>query len=176
MLILFLLAASVATVVSIQAMFEQFKQCTSNGVLDCNMRVRKVNRTLATLYGNATLNVDLGDSFITSVNLYRSMLGNNQYNLYPMKVSPTGVCKFMQEFWGDYYPYVVVYVPQMEKPGVCPITARQLQFNDMVLDERMLPRFVPTGLWKMVLRAENGHTGMYFQIEIIFRVYPDGYF
>lgn len=67
-LILFLLAASVATVASIQVMFEQFKQCTSNGVLDCNLRVRKVNRTLATLYGNATLNVDLGDDFVVSIN------------------------------------------------------------------------------------------------------------
>lgn len=112
----------------------------------------------------------------TSINLYRSMLGNNQYNHYPMKVSPTGICKFMKEHWGDYYAFIVVYVPQMEKPDVCPITARQLQFNDMVLDERMFPQFVPTGLWKLVMRADNGQTGQYFQLEVIFRVYPDGHF
>ncbi|EDS34423.1 conserved hypothetical protein [Culex quinquefasciatus] len=174
-LILSLLVAPIAIVASIQVMFEQVSQCTSNGVLDCNLRVRKLNRTLATLYGNVTLNEDLGNNFITSFNLYRSWLGNNQYNLYPMRVSPTGICNFMEKFWADYYPYVVVYVPQMEKPGVCPITARQLQFNDMVLDARILPRYAPTGLWKLVWRAEDNRTGKNFLVEIVFRVYPDGH-
>lgn len=62
----FLLLAAVASVELIQVMFDQFKHCKSNGILDCNVRVHKINRTVASLYGNVTLKIDFGDSFVVS--------------------------------------------------------------------------------------------------------------
>lgn len=112
----------------------------------------------------------------TSFNGYHSPLGNNQYNLYAMKVPPITICNFMKNFWGDYYGYFVPYVPTIEKPGVCPITARYLPFNDFLLDPAMFPPFVPTGTWKLVWRATDNSTGRFFSVEAVFKVFPDKFF
>lgn len=64
-----LLAAAVTSVQLVQIMFEQFRRCSSNGVIECNLRVRKINRTVAALYGNVSILIDIGDSFMVSVRL-----------------------------------------------------------------------------------------------------------
>ena len=48
---------------SIQVMFESFLQCNSTGVLECNLRVRKINRTTAALVGNFTYTKDVGSDY-----------------------------------------------------------------------------------------------------------------
>ena len=66
----YLLLLTLVSVSAIQMMFDQLRHCTSNGMIECNVRVRKINRTVAALYGNATLKVALGDSFVVSVNYW----------------------------------------------------------------------------------------------------------
>ncbi|XP_052565927.1 uncharacterized protein LOC120428048 [Culex pipiens pallens] len=171
-----LLTVALASVAAVQMMMDQFKECTSNGVLECNLRVRKINRTTAALYGNVTLLVDLGSNFVTGFNVFHSAKGNNQYNLYPMKIPALDTCTFSNSFWKDYYPYIVPYVPEIEKPGVCPIAAKLLHFNDLVLDGAMFPPYVPPGLWKMVWKGTENGTDKFFVIEVVFKVFPNGFF
>ncbi|EDS34425.1 conserved hypothetical protein [Culex quinquefasciatus] len=174
--LLLLLVISIATVKSVQVMLEQLNHCTSNGGLDCNLRVRKLNRTVAAMYGNVTLQVDLGNNFLTSFGLSYSRLGNNQFNLYPFRIVPVGFCTFMSKFWGDYYPYFVRSVPQLERPGVCPVTARLLRVNDLVLDSTLFPNYMSPGLWKLQWRGTDIVAGKHFAMEVVFKVYPNGYF
>ncbi|XP_001854113.2 uncharacterized protein LOC6042967 [Culex quinquefasciatus] len=172
----FLLLAAVASVELIQVMFDQFKHCKSNGILNCNLRVHKINRTVASLYGTATFRVDLGESFVTSCDVFHSPLGNNQYNLYPLKIPQVSVCTYLEKYWEDYYPYIVGAVPSAPKPGECPVSARELHFNELIMDARMFSPYMPTGLWKLVWRASDTNTDKRFEVELTFRVYPDGHF
>lgn len=172
---LFFFILTLTSINCVQIMFEQFRQCSSNGVIDCNLRVRKINRTTAALYGNATVRMDLGKNFKTWFDAYHSPLGNNQFNLYPMRVPPMGVCDYLERFWGDYYPYMVGYAPNLVKPGECPLSVRVVQLDDMILDPRMLPPYVPKGLWKLVWHANATGMDKYFLVELTFKVYPDGH-
>ncbi|KAL1397476.1 hypothetical protein pipiens_009732 [Culex pipiens pipiens] len=125
-------------------MLQSFLQCNSSGMIDCNLRVRKINRTTAALTGNLTFNVDLGRDIETSVDFYHSALGNNQFNKYPMKIGPMSLCDYLEHLWGDYRGYVVGFVPNVPEVGECPLTRRTLLVNDLILDPRIFPPYVPT--------------------------------
>lgn len=114
--------------------------------------------------------------FKTSIDLYHSSLGNNQFNRYPMKIGPINMCNFIDNFWSDYYERVVKYVPNLMKPNECPYNARTLEVNDWILDAEMFPTFVPAGLWKMIHVIKDEGNGHYYTMEMIFKVYEDGYF
>lgn len=116
------------------------------------------------------------NAFQTSFSLSYSRLGNNQFNLYPFRIVPVGFCTFMNKFWGDYYPYFVRFVPQLERPGVCPVTARLLRVNDLVLDSKLFPNYMSPGLWKLQWRGTDIAAGKHFAMEVVFKVYPNGYF
>ncbi|EDS29611.1 conserved hypothetical protein [Culex quinquefasciatus] len=158
------------------------------------------------------------------VELHHSALGNNQFNRYPMKLGPTGMCDFLDKYWDDYYEYavkyvpnivkprecpfgaktyqiadwimdsemlpqyvptglwkdyyeyVVEYIPNVAKPGECPLSARIYAINDWIMDARILPPYVPTGLWRVIQVMWDNSTGQSFTMELIFKVYEDGYF
>lgn len=173
-LILLVLSGS-STIVALQYMFQGFNGCESNGVMDCTLRVRKVNRTTAALNGTIILHKDLDGSYETFIEVFHSPLGNNQFNRYPMKIGPLGFCEFMRTFWGDYQPYLAKYVTNLAEPDECPMRARTLIFRDLQLEAEMFPRYVPTGLWKLQWRMQSGKVD-FFAVEMLFKVYENGYF
>ncbi|EDS29609.1 conserved hypothetical protein [Culex quinquefasciatus] len=147
-----------------------------SGLMELNARVRKINRTTAALSGNFVQNVDMDTNFNGLIELHHSPLGNNQFNRYPMKLGPINLCAFLDTHWSDYYKYIVIYIPNVPKQGECPMTARTYPINDWIMDAEMFPPYVPTGLWKMIWTVWDNSTGHNLIMEIIFKVYDDGYF
>ncbi|XP_038115518.1 uncharacterized protein LOC119768730 [Culex quinquefasciatus] len=166
----------IAPASSIQVMFDSVSNCNGSGVIDCNVRVHKINKTTAALMGELVQNMEVDDSYVGSVELHHSSLGNNQFNRYPMKMGPTGMCDFLDKYWDDYYEYAVKYAPNIVKPRECPFGAKTYQIVDWIMDSEMLPQYVPTGLWKVISLLSSTKNEHFFVIEIIFKVYEDGYF
>ncbi|XP_001848759.2 uncharacterized protein LOC6039088 [Culex quinquefasciatus] len=173
--ILFTVAA-IVPVSSVQTMLDSFSYCNSSGMVECSARVRKVNRTTAALYGKFVLNTDIDSSFNGAVEVHHSPLGNNQFNRYPMKIGPVGFCEFLNDFWGDYYDSIVPYMPNIMKPRECPVSPRTIPINDWIMDPKMLPKYVPTGLWKVITMLKSEQKKQFYVMELIFKVYDDGYF
>lgn len=71
---------------------------------------------------------------------------------------------------------ICAIVPNLMKPNECPFNARTLEVNDWILDAEMFPTFVPAGLWKMIHVIKDEGNGHYYTMEMIFKVYEDGYF
>ncbi|EDS29608.1 conserved hypothetical protein [Culex quinquefasciatus] len=145
-------------------------------MVDCDVRVHKINRTTAALIGNIVQKVDIGGSYSALIEAYHSPMGNSQFNRYPMKIGPISMCEFLNDYWGDYYGYVVQFIENIAKPGECPFTARSYQVKDWIMDSRLLPPYVSTGLWRMMWSAWDNQTGDVFTTEIVFKVYDDGHF
>ncbi|EDS34419.1 conserved hypothetical protein [Culex quinquefasciatus] len=170
------LLAVTSTVTAIEAMFEGFNKCEPNGILECRLRVRKINRTTAALFGTIDLKVEMSDHIETAIEAFHSPLGNNQFNKYPMKIGPVGMCQFVAVYWADYYSYMARYIENLLEPGVCPIGARLISFNDMILDGKMLPQVVPTGLWKLLWRGrDTNNPEVAFELEFVAKIYVDGF-
>ncbi|XP_038115519.1 uncharacterized protein LOC119768731 [Culex quinquefasciatus] len=89
---------TVCCVGSFQVMFDSVGSCSSTGLFECNMRVRKLNRTTAALVGNLSQTEDVGSNFKALIELFHSPLGNNQFYRYPMKIGPIGTCAFLEKF------------------------------------------------------------------------------
>ncbi|XP_038116652.1 uncharacterized protein LOC6039479 [Culex quinquefasciatus] len=167
---------TIVSVSSFQVMFDSVNFFNSSGLMELNARVRKINRTTAALSGNFVQNVDMDTNFNGLIELHHSPLGNNQFNRYPMKLGPINLCAFLDTHWSDYYKYIVIYIPNVPKQGECPMTARTYPINDWIMDAEMFPPYVPTGLWKMIWTVWDNSTGHNLIMEIIFKVYDNGYF
>lgn len=167
----FLLAAFVA---SIELMFERFEQINGTGIAECNVRVRKFNRTTASLLGNVTVKVELDNSFQGIMKLYHSPLGNNQFVWYPFKIGPMGVCDFTRNIWPDFYDHYVNYVENLPEVGECPVRARTSIVRDFILDGKRAIRSIPEGLWKVQFWLTNDEESVVTEVYV--KVYKDGYF
>lgn len=93
-----------------------------------------------------------------------------------MKIGPMSLCDYLEHLWGDYRGYVVGFVPNVPEVGECPLTRRTLLVNDLILDPRIFPPYVPTGLWMMLWRVADKSGANYGQIDLVFKAYADGYF
>ncbi|KAL1379686.1 hypothetical protein pipiens_003745 [Culex pipiens pipiens] len=70
------------------------------------MRVRKYNRTVATLNGTLAILQNIGNAYDISLSTARSALGNNQFNEYPMKIPRKSAWDFFHEYWRQYQNYM----------------------------------------------------------------------
>lgn len=61
-----LLILTISPASSVQVMFDSFSYCNGTGMMECTVRVRKLNRTTAALSGKIIQTVDIGDSFEVS--------------------------------------------------------------------------------------------------------------
>ncbi|XP_055636717.1 uncharacterized protein LOC129775711 [Toxorhynchites rutilus septentrionalis] len=159
----------------VQVMYEGFSQTNGSEVVEFDMRVRKINRTTAALNGKATIKEDLTNKFICQADALHSPKGNNQYNVYPMKISPTGLCNFTNKVWSDYHPYFERYSEDMMQIDECPVLQRVVLFKDMIVDKKMFPRYIPSGLWRILVQCSED-MGRSFGFEMKMKAYEDGYF
>ncbi|KXJ77187.1 hypothetical protein RP20_CCG008158 [Aedes albopictus] len=117
------------------------------------IRVRKFNRTTPVINGSYDLTVDLDDSYEIGITCSRSELGNNQYNLFPMKLTTMPVCDFINAYGPDYQwiwenKSNFIYVgPE----GVCPWPKGTYWVKDLALDASLLPPVIPNGYYRCYL-------------------------
>ncbi|KFB52467.1 AGAP008958-PA-like protein [Anopheles sinensis] len=138
---------------AIEVVYEKAEQLLGYDVLSSTLRVRKYNRTTTVLNGTFTFKVDMDDSFMIYTDFLHSSLGNQQFNMYPIKLPTMGMCKFIK-FFHDNYPEVYQSIINFPEKGACPITARHFHLIDSIFPTKAIPPTFPKGLWKAVLTTK----------------------
>ncbi|KXJ77023.1 uncharacterized protein LOC115269291 [Aedes albopictus] len=173
-----LLAVSIGSIwaASFDVMFEKFEQHNGTELSNIKLRVRKYNRTISVLSGNVDLKVVVDNTFEVSIRCAYSPKGNNQFNEYPMKIARTKICDFVNNDWRDYYPYFE-NSSNLPKVGECPVDPMEFYFNDMVLDSKMFPPYLPHGLWRMSISLTRpGIDVPVIFLQVYYKVAPVGIF
>lgn len=66
MIIFYTVLCLLAPAAAIQAMLENFEQVSGDDLINFQVRVRKINRTTAALYGNSTIQTEFGNEYVVS--------------------------------------------------------------------------------------------------------------
>nr|XP_029733202.1 uncharacterized protein LOC109432585 [Aedes albopictus] len=87
-------------------------------------------------------------------------MGNNQFNLSPMRIPEQPFCQFLN---GTYREYESIFdgtsnYPKVGSDGLCPFPAGHYWNRDLVFDVTKLPAVTPEGFWRvtMLLRGPTG--------------------
>uniref|UniRef100_A0A182Y0G4 Uncharacterized protein n=1 Tax=Anopheles stephensi TaxID=30069 RepID=A0A182Y0G4_ANOST len=145
--LLFTFTLFVISLQKIQVDFERFEQLSGFDYYNSTLRVRKYNRTVATLNGTLELLQSLNSSYIVTTDLFHSSRGNQQFNHYPVKFPTQNVCDFMNSIYNDYREHLEC-VSNLPKQNECPITPRVMSVDNKIFPSKAVPPFFPAGLWK----------------------------
>uniref|UniRef100_A0A182MAU8 MD-2-related lipid-recognition domain-containing protein n=1 Tax=Anopheles culicifacies TaxID=139723 RepID=A0A182MAU8_9DIPT len=145
-----MLSVLVATLHGMQFDFERTEQLSGFDVFYSTLRVRKYNRTTIVLNGTFAPKIVLNNSYRVSTELYHSPLGNQQFNLYPMKLPAKQVCDFMDTLHDEYGQYMV-NVYNLPERGTCPIYPREVYTIGKIFPSEVIPPYLPKGLWKVYI-------------------------
>lgn len=63
------------------------------------IRAKRYNRTVFGIFGDVEITVAFDEKWEVEVNVYRSKLGNNQWDLTPMKVTRRSACDFVDSIY-----------------------------------------------------------------------------
>ncbi|XP_040168271.1 uncharacterized protein LOC120903112 [Anopheles arabiensis] len=141
---------------SLKVVFENFKQLTGHDIVECDIRVRKFNRTMTVLNGSFILQTWINDSIELSVDLFHSRLGNQQFNHYPMKLPSCGCCSFFDNLQTTYGKQTKT-ISNLPAIGECPISPRTVDLIDFAFPQEVVSQVMPRGLWKALVTArQNG--------------------
>uniref|UniRef100_A0A182UPR8 Uncharacterized protein n=1 Tax=Anopheles merus TaxID=30066 RepID=A0A182UPR8_ANOME len=141
---------------SLKVVFENFKQLTGHDIVECDIRVRKFNRTMTVLNGSFVVQTWLNDSIELSVDLFHSRLGNQQFNHYPMKLPSCGCCSFFDNLQTNYGKQTKS-ITNLPAIGECPISPRTVDMIDFAFPQEVVSQVMPRGLWKALVTARlNG--------------------
>ena len=94
-----------------------------------------------------------------TVTFWNSPKGNNQFNLYPMKLSNQTICDF---FASEYYNNIKKKLNDnknfMPEVGIFPIKKGNYVLENLIFgaNANLIPPMVPDGLWKMVIIWQHG--------------------
>lgn len=69
------------------------------------LKVKRYNKTVYTLSGKVSVQQDFDIEWGIQMDVWRSKLGNNQWELTPLKVAKQDVCSFLDN----------VYIPKMQE-------------------------------------------------------------
>ncbi|EDS26729.1 conserved hypothetical protein [Culex quinquefasciatus] len=119
---------------TIQVMYESFEQINNTDTAEFLGRVKKVNRTTAALNGELIIKKALNNDYKIKLDFWHSPLGNQQFNYYPMKIPPTGMCDFSKGLWQTYEQFYRDYVTNNLRVGECPMEPRTIQITNHLLD------------------------------------------
>ncbi|EAT33015.1 AAEL014731-PA [Aedes aegypti] len=119
-----------------EIIFQRIEQTSGFDILTSNLRVTKFNRTCAVLNGTVDLLVDLDNSYTFQGNLAYSRLGNNQFNMSPMKVPEDPMCDFLNDTYREYQDVFEEKTnhPFIEPEGLCPFPAGLYWYKNLVVD------------------------------------------
>ncbi|KXJ74502.1 hypothetical protein RP20_CCG013529 [Aedes albopictus] len=172
--IAFALLLSVALVLSIdiepEVTFQRIEQTMGFEIWHTHLRITKFNRTTAIINGTGDIFVDLDNSFTLRVEFAHSRLGNNQFNISPLRVPEQPLCQFLN---GTYREYQSMFINHSNYPvigpeGLCPFPAGHYWNKDVMFDVRNVPPTVPEGFWRatILLTGENSTTDFILYAKI----------
>ncbi|XP_050094221.1 uncharacterized protein LOC126576941 [Anopheles aquasalis] len=169
-----LVACAVEQAIAVHGQFERVEQVSGFDYLQYDLRVRKYNRTTATLNGTIHIKQPIDDTFRFSTDVFHSSLGNQQFQHMPLHLPESGFCQFMDLLHRE-YPNAVKDVVHITEPEQCPIPVCSMHFLDMEFPTEVLPQPITRGLWKLILKGVHSGETM-FQAVIVVRVYDDLYY
>ncbi|XP_035907280.1 uncharacterized protein LOC118510002 [Anopheles stephensi] len=156
------------TVRCINLAFENFEQTFGEDSMLCDARVRKFNRTTSVLNGTFHIFHDTSKDVQYQLDMYYSRLGNQQYNLLPMKIPSAGICDFVNNLY-SVYPEMTELFINFPPRYQCPIRARQMFVLDREFPSEIWPMVMrKVGLWKLDIRGVLGsepHLGFSFTLR-----------
>ncbi|XP_038122320.1 uncharacterized protein LOC119770835 [Culex quinquefasciatus] len=136
------------------------------------LRVRKINRTSHALNGTVRVAVDLDNEFRVSLSLAHSRLGNNQFNIYPMKIPEQASCVLMNGSYREYQSLLLDHsnMPQVPPEGMCPFRKGTYWFKDAIFSSTYFPPYVPEGYWRFTFEylgpiVNNASFSLYAQMK-----------
>ncbi|XP_058839872.1 uncharacterized protein LOC131695404 [Topomyia yanbarensis] len=134
-----------------EVQFDRFEQQLGNHLANYSrLRVRKFNRTTWILDGDGETFVDFTDDYQVSLTVAHSPLGNNQWNEYPMKISKSRMCSFLNGAYKEYQPYFIEYTnfPRVGVEWVCPFPKGSYWVRNFAPNGDWLPSVFPAGYWR----------------------------
>uniref|UniRef100_A0A182QUX1 Uncharacterized protein n=1 Tax=Anopheles farauti TaxID=69004 RepID=A0A182QUX1_9DIPT len=92
---------------------------------------------------------DFGNNILISAEFFHSPLGNNQFSHTPYRLPLLGACDFHRFVMADFREHFEVETIENFPLDVqCPIKARTIIYNGVVLKSTNFPANVRPGLWK----------------------------
>lgn len=82
-----------------------------------------------------------------------SRIGNNQFNISPMKIPQKPFCKFLNESYPD-YEYIFegkTNFPKVGSEGFCPVPAGHYWFRNVLFDATKVVSVAPEGFWRATM-------------------------
>ncbi|XP_050072349.1 uncharacterized protein LOC126560432 [Anopheles maculipalpis] len=141
------------TVHCLKLSFESFEQTFGEDAMWCDARVRKFNRTTSVLNGTFHIFHDTSNDVQYQLDMYYSRLGNQQYNLLPMKLPSEGICDFVNNLH-TYYPAMTELFTNFPPKFECPISTREIHVFDREFPTEIWPIVMrKVGLWKLDIRG-----------------------
>ncbi|XP_062538100.1 uncharacterized protein LOC134206399 [Armigeres subalbatus] len=146
--------------------FQRLEQVTGFDILRTNMRITKYNRTTAVMNGTVDFYVDLDNSLTFQMKLAYSRLGNNQFNLYPLRLAEAPFCHFLNDTFREYQADFqnATNFPQVGPEGLCPVPAGQYWLKNVVFDASRIPFIAPEGYWRVTFVTTGPKSTVLFHI------------
>ncbi|ETN62480.1 hypothetical protein AND_005833 [Anopheles darlingi] len=172
--IIALVAGAVEQAIAVYGQYERIEQVSGFDYFNYDLRVRKYNRTTATLNGTIHIKQPMDDTYRFSTDVFHSSLGNNQYEHTPLHLPESGFCQFMDLLHRE-YPNAIKDIVHLTEPNKCPIPACEMHFLDLEFPNDVLPTSITRGVWKLILKgAHEGET--MFHAVIVVRVFDNLFF
>ncbi|XP_055602015.1 uncharacterized protein LOC129759081 [Uranotaenia lowii] len=135
--------------------FQRVEQVGGHDFIDCQIRIRKYNRTAPVITGPTEFFEDLDNSYTIEMLTAYSPLGNNQFNEYPMNLKRQNMCDFLKTTYREYqhnFKEPGSNWTQVGPEGLCPWPKGIYSFNDLLpSDASAVPPVIPTGLWRATI-------------------------
>ncbi|XP_058839861.1 uncharacterized protein LOC131695400 [Topomyia yanbarensis] len=156
-----------------EVQFERFEQQLGFHLTNFSgLRVRKFNRTTWILDGDGEIFVDLTDEYQAAVSVAYSALGNNQWNEYPMKVSKSKFCSFINGAYKEYQPYFIysTNLPSVGVDWLCPVPKGRYWVRNFAPDGDWIPSSVPSGYWRFTGVLSNANDEILIKYIFFMRI------
>nr|XP_029733307.1 uncharacterized protein LOC115269094 [Aedes albopictus] len=130
--------------------FQRFEQTMGFDILRSTYRVTKFNRTCAVLNGTMDVFEDLHNNTTVKLNIAYSRLGNNQFNISPMKIAEQPICDLLKGTYREnqYVFENVSNYPIVGEDGLCPFPAGHYWIKNMLFEANQLQAPFPEGFYR----------------------------
>nr|XP_019564477.2 uncharacterized protein LOC109432589 [Aedes albopictus] len=155
--IAFALLLPAALVLSIniepEVTFQRTEQTMGYDIFHTRLRITKFNRTIAIINGTWDLFVDLDNNYMFQIEFAHSRLGNNQFNISPLKIPEQPFCHFLNGTFREHQSMFVntANYPIVGPDGLCPFPAGHYWNRNMVFHPSQLPVAMPEGFWRVTI-------------------------
>lgn len=119
------------------------------------LRVKRYNKTVYAVSGGLALNVDFGEGWDVEMHCWRSKLGNNQWELTPLKAPRQNMCDFVKTVYQDKIQNEfqgTSNLPVFKKgDSACPFPKGNYTLTNYMADVRNFPTTLQDGTYRIEL-------------------------